>query len=165
MSELIVVPLDGSELSEGALPYAVALAKATGARLLLVTAWAGADGELLAALPDVPKDLSQRAKQYYQEYLAGVAERAKAERLEVETSVHIGYATDEILRVLEQRDPRLLVMATHGRSGLSRWLYGSVASKLVREAPVPTLVVGPKVLESGMPAAGIRRILVPLDGS
>jgi len=162
---LIVVPLDGSELSEGALPYAVALAKATGARLLLVTTWAGADGELLAALPDVTKDLSQRATQYYQEYLAGVAERTKAKGIEVETSVCIGHAADEVLRVLAERDPRLLVMATHGRSGLSRWLYGSVAGELVREAPVPTLAVGPRVLEAQAGDASIHRILVPLDGS
>jgi nucleotide-binding universal stress UspA family protein len=56
-------------------------------------------------------------------------------------------------------------MATHGRSGLSRWWYGSVASKLVRQAPVPTLIVGPKPLEGGVPTAAIRRILVPLDSS
>src|SRR3989304_248774 len=137
MSELIVVPLDGSELSEGALPYAVSLAKATGARLLLLTTWAGADGELLATLPEVPKDLSERATQHFQEYLAGVAERTKAKGIEVETSVRIGHPADELLRVLAERDPRLLVMATHGRSGLSRWLYGSVAGGLGRGAPAP----------------------------
>ena len=166
MSEpLILVPLDGSELAEAALPYASAIAKATGARLLLFTVWGGADSELIAHLPDVAEDLSRRAKGYYQEYLTDVAKKLEAAGIQAETEVRIGNPAEEILRSLNERDPRLLVLATHGRSGLGRWLYGSVASKLARAAPAPTMLIGPKVLGAGAPTGVIRRILVPLDGS
>lgn len=163
MSEpLIVVPLDGSDLSEAAVPYARAVAKATDARLLLLTVWEGAEQALVA---DLAEDLFKQGEERYQSYLAGVAKEVEAEGVEAETDLRIGHPTEEILRVLEEREPRLLVMATHGRSGLSRWWYGSVASALVRQAPVPTMMVGPKVLEGGAPTGVIQRVLVPLDGS
>lgn len=166
MSEpLIVVPLDGSDLSEGALPYAVALAKATGARLLLITVWEGTEQTLNIDMPDLAEDLLKRGEEHYGRYLAGVSKKVEAEHVEVEAQVLIGNPAEEILRLLEQREPRLLAMASHGRSGLGRWWYGSVASKLVRRVPVPTLIVGPKVLEDGPATITIRRILVPLDSS
>ncbi len=166
MSEpLIVVPLDGSELSLRALPYARALAKASGARLLLVTVWEGAEHALVSDLPDLAEDIFKRGEAYYERYLAEIAKTIQAEGLDVEAQVLIGQAAEEILRLLEQRELRFLVLASHGRSGLSRWWYGSVAAKLIREAPVPTLVVGPKALEGGATAPSIRRILVPLDAS
>src|SRR3989304_8634759 len=126
MSEpLILVPLDGSDLAEAALPYASSIAKATGARLLLFTVWGGADSELITHLPDVAEDLSRRAKGYYQEYLTDVAQKLEAAGIQAETEVRIGNPAEEILRALNERDPQLLVLATHGRSGLGRGLDGS----------------------------------------
>jgi nucleotide-binding universal stress UspA family protein len=166
MSEpLIVVPLDGSELSEGALPYASRFAKATGSRVLLVLVWEGSEPGLLGDLPAVATELAQNAEAYFQTYLAGLTQKLDAEGVEAETAVLIGRPAEEVLRLIEQRDPRLLLLATHGRSGLSRWWYGSVANRLMREAPVATLVVGPKLLEAKAPAGAPQRILVPLDGS
>ncbi len=166
MSEpLIVVPLDGSELSEHAVPYASAMAKATGAHLLVLTVWEEGERAMITNLPDLAEDLFKRGEEHYEGYLAGVAKQLEAEGVTVETDVLLGDPTEEILRMIEQRAPRMLVMATHGRSGLSRWRYGSVANKMAREAPVPTMVVGPKVLEDAARGGAIRRILVPLDGS
>ena len=166
MSEpLIVVPLDCSELSESAVPYASAMAQATGAHLLLLTIWEEGERALITDLPDLAEDLFKRGEEHYEGYLAGVAKKVEAEGVEVEADVLLGDPTEEILRAIEQRDPRLLVMATHGRSGLSRWRYGSVASKLAREAPVPTMMVGPNVVQDGARVDAVRRILVPLDGS
>ena len=64
--------------------------------------------------------------------------------VKVETHVVSGEASDEILRAAETTQARLLVIGTHGRSGIGRWMYGSTASRLVREAAVPLVVVGPK---------------------
>ncbi len=166
MSEpLIVVPLDCSELSERAVPYASAMAKATGAHLLVLTVWEEGERAMITNLPDLADDLFKRGEEHYAGYVAGVAKQLEAEGVTVETDVLLGDPTEEILRMIEQRAPRMLVMATHGRSGLSRWRYGSVANKMAREAPVPTMVVGPKVLEDAARGGAIRRILVPLDGS
>lgn len=160
---LILLPLDGSELSEGAISYAVAVARATGAKLLLMTAWEGSDVDLSRTYPDVARELAGLADEYYVSYLRGVTQLAKD--IPIETIVRRGDPSDEILTVIKERKPDLLVMASHGRSGLSRWVYGSVAGRLVREASVPTMVVGPKVLERDRRPERIARVMVPLDGS
>jgi nucleotide-binding universal stress UspA family protein len=161
----IVVPLDGSKLSERALPYAALSADALGARILLVTVWEGADHGLTKLLPGVAEDLSSAAQRYYKQYLAGAAEKLRGADLVIDTEVLAGHPADEIARIVEQQKARLLVLASHGRSGLGRWWYGSVAGDLVRHAPVSTLVIGPKVLEEDQRADTPRSILVPLDGS
>ena len=160
---LIVVPLDGSPLAEGALPCAEAFARATGASLLLIAIWEGIDTSLVRKRDVIERIFSKEERDHH-DYLSGIAQRLEQSGIHVETEFIIGKPADEILRVVSEREPRLLVLATHGRSGLSRWRYGSVASRLVREAPVPTVAVGPHVLEEAHPRA-IRRILVPLDGS
>lgn len=161
----ILVPLDGSELSEAVLPYAVGLAKALQAGIVLLTVWEEGERALITSLPGRADDLFKRGIEHHEQYLLSKARPIQAQGIEVETEVRVGHPTDEILRVIEQREPRLVALSTHGRSGLSRWVYGSVASRLVREAPVATLVVGPQVLEAGRGEGGVRRILVPLDGS
>ncbi len=161
--KLILLPLDGSQVSEGAIPYAVAVARATGARLLLMTAWEGSDVDLSRTYPEVARELSDLADEYYASYLRGVTHLA--DNVETESIVRRGEPGDEILSVIKERKPDLLVMASHGRSGISRWVYGSVAGRLVREAPVPTMVLGPKVLERERRPEHIEKILVPLDGS
>lgn len=161
--KLILLPLDGSELSEGAIPYAIAIARATGGKLLLMTAWEGSDVDLSRTYPDVARELAELADEYYAAYLRGVTHLAQD--VQIESIVRRGDPSDEILAVIKERKPDLLVMASHGRSGLSRWVYGSVAGRLVREASIPTMVVGPKVLERERRPERIARVMVPLDGS
>ncbi|MDZ4277747.1 MAG: universal stress protein, partial [Dehalococcoidia bacterium] len=160
----IVVPLDGSELSEAAVPYACTVAKATGGPVLLVTVWDGGEELFGGKLRGLADDLLKSGEEYFIQYLNEVAQKIGKEGLD--TQVLLGTPADEILRLLQEREARMLVMSTHGRSGLGRWWYGSVASRLVREAPVPTMVVGPKLLgEAGRAVKKVRRILVPLNGS
>ena len=161
----IVVALDASELSEGAIPYAVSLAKATGSRLSFVTVWEGAERTLIESLPDAAADIFRKGEEYYENYLQGVTKRVRDQGVDSEAEVRIGEPEEEILKLVEEKGARMLAAASHGRSGLSRWWYGSVAGKLVHEAKVPTLLVGPKALETGPGAGSIKRILVPLDGS
>jgi nucleotide-binding universal stress UspA family protein len=82
----------------------------------------------------------------------------------VEPSLAIGPAGEEILREARARGADLLVLATHGRSGLGRWLYGSVADHVLRHAEVPVLLVS-AVCAPAWPDGGPGTILVPLDGS
>jgi len=114
---------------------------------------------------EVDEQMAREDAEYYERYLKQLRERLLVEGLAVDAELRAGSPADEILSFIEQRTPSLLVMSTHGRSGLSRWRYGSVAGRLMREASVPTLLIGPKVLEEHERPIAIKRILVPLDGS
>lgn len=139
----VLVPVDGSPLGERAIPYAVAFANATGASLLLIGVREALSTHKCVG-QHLAEQMAQAEEEFYDHYLTTSKEKLSAEVSQVETKLRAGTPADEILRVIEQRAPALLVMSTHGRSGLNRWRYGSVASRLVREAPVATLVLGPK---------------------
>ncbi|MGB2696127.1 MAG: universal stress protein, partial [Dehalococcoidia bacterium] len=117
------------------------------------------------SMPDHATDLFKRGEEAHEKYLAAKARELEAQGISTEAEVRVGQPAEEILHLIAQREPRLLVLSTHGRSGLSRWVHGSVANRLVREAPVPTLIVRPRMLEDGVRKAEFKRILVPLDGS
>ncbi len=146
----IVVPLDGSETAERALPLATAIAEALPLPLRLVRA-VGLD-DVRGAIHDMRKsgiagtaqddtyDLArQKTEDHASQYLEGLAEQIRACGLVVETEILRGTASFELLRNLQADD--LVVMTTHGRRGYRRWLLGSVAEKLVREAKAPILLV------------------------
>jgi nucleotide-binding universal stress UspA family protein len=161
----ILVPVDGSELSEKALPYAVSIARATGRSLTLLTVWEGVDGELFSAPSTTARDIDVRGRAQREAYLEELAQRVAAHGTQVSKEMRDGHASQELLSFCDEHAPGLIVMATHGRSGIQRMWYGSVASKLMRTVPVPTLLVGPRVLERGTEPSAILKILVPLDGS
>jgi nucleotide-binding universal stress UspA family protein len=156
----ILVPLDGSSLAGSALPYATRLARAAAGRIVLVR-----------ATPDAP------AQQRAEAELTAVAERLFAAGVPVETHVRRGAAGDVILEGVRAWEAGLIAMATHGRSGPGRWLYGSVADHVLRHAEVPVLLVSglcerrwPAPARAAAGAEGTRpdgpgRVLVPLDGS
>lgn len=143
----IVVPLDGSELAEAALPEAVKLAKHLGAPIHLVraidpTTWmpyaAGAE-PAPAISPDLATQLVGQSQQEARTGLATAAAKLAGSGVEVTQQVLEGSPFFAIADALQPGD--LLVMTSHGRSGVERWLMGSVAEKLVREAPVPVMIV------------------------
>lgn len=161
----IIVPLDGSALAASALPYALRLADATGASLSLV--------RVVTPLhvvwdDDVVYDAATEAEGLVRAggALDSLAERLRAPGRRVEIYAAVGDPADEILRYTERTYGDLIVMATHGRGGIARWAIGSVARKVLMDAPAPTLIVRPEdgPAQPEEPAA-IRRILVPLDGS
>ncbi len=161
----ILVPLDGSELSGKAVPYAVVIAKATSQPIVLFTVWEGIETELRTTPVSEAKSIDERGRAERERYLDGVAERIAAEGIEVGKVVREGRPSEELLWYCDQHAPGLLAMATHGRSGIQRMWYGSVATKLMHMAPVPTLLVGPKALEEAKELPAIRSILVPLGGA
>jgi nucleotide-binding universal stress UspA family protein len=154
----ILVPLDGSLLAERALPYAEHLAQASGARLLLVRA-ALAHGLYGRG----PLQSEAQAVREAQRYLKETAARLSKPGV-VETAMFYGDAAEAILEEIRLRKIDLVVMATHGRSGIGRWLFGSVAQQVLSHIEVPLLLV-PLACEADWPAAPPARVLVPLDGS
>ncbi len=160
----ILVPLDGSELAERALPYAVALAKALGERVTLLTVWEGTESELGANFPSMAMEIEAKAREYFGSYLGGIEARF-ADSVPVQTLVTEGDAVEEIKRAADEIGASALVVATHGRSGIGRWFYGSTASHLLRHSALPVLAVGPHALERAKADVSFTHIMTPLDGS
>jgi nucleotide-binding universal stress UspA family protein len=156
----IVVPLDGSDVAEKVLPYVTALAARSDAKLVLVSCvepvaqW---DREKGALRWDSEEVLASQ-------YLVGVSEKILAPKgIGVELRVVYGGAGESILKVAEEENADLIAISTHGRSGIKRWVLGSVARKVLEGAEVPLLLVraGAAAVESW----SVSRVLVPLDGS
>jgi len=144
----LVVPLDGSELAEGALPVAVALAKRLRAQVRLVRAVelaatiASMNGLAVPSIPvsgEVYEQVLEAVLGDARGYLVAVAVRLEQAGVAATWAVLEGSPFFAIAEATETGD--LVVLASHGRSGVMRWLMGSVAEKLVREAPVPVLLV------------------------
>lgn len=155
----ILVPLDGSELASRALPRAVQLAHAADAQVVLVRA------AFAHPLVGVDEVAAQSAVVDEAETALGeVAARLRQDGLTVETSVYYEEAAAAILDATKRRHADLIVMTTHGRSGLGRWIYGSVADRVLQRSEVPVLLV-PPAAEQPWPTDRALRILVPLDGS
>lgn len=143
----IVVPLDGSPPSEAALPVAEALARAFGGRLVLLT--------VVPTLATVPTDRAPAAlllpgatsasleieEEETRAYLEGLAARLRAGSLEAEALVGRGDPAWGVVEVADRIGADLIVMATHGRSGMSAVWAGSVATRIVARCRRPILLV------------------------
>jgi nucleotide-binding universal stress UspA family protein len=172
MYHSILVPLDGSREAEWALPTATSIARATDARLELIT--------VDIRLPIVSFALSTQAPSpdtehtSFTAYLHGVEERINqsgvpAVRSAVSTASEVRLASigREISRYAEEINAGLIVLTTHGRSGVRRVVMGSVAEDVVRSCHTPVLLVKP---QTGAPPRSeepllFRHVLVPLDAS
>lgn len=158
MFKKILVPLDGSETAEAILPFAQEVAAKCGAGMLLVTVVQQV-GVWDAALT---LQVMEKEGQVAGEYLSEQAAKAG----NAKTSVLQGDAAEAILSCAEKEGADLIAISTHGRSGIRRFLFGSVATKLLEASPVPVLFLRPKEGEDkGAPGAVIKKIIVPLDGS
>ena len=163
MFSRILVPLDQSALAEQATGTASALARASKADIGLVLAheMAPYDGVLAASWMDAktPEESS---------YVRTLAEElAKDANVTVDGCVETGKPVDVICRRARELDADLIVMTSHGRTGLSRMWLGSVADGVIREASVPVLMLRPmdEPHHRTTDAPLFHRILVPLDGS
>lgn len=154
MFERILVPLDGSASAEQALPYARALA-APGAELVLVRAVPSGGP---AAHPD--REVARR-----QLDAAAAALRQDAPGVRVEAVVASGPPESEILRLASEWGSDLVAMASRGRRGPAERVLGSVADGVAAAAGVPVLVVRAGEVVGDPGRQGVRRLLVPLDGS
>jgi nucleotide-binding universal stress UspA family protein len=159
VSPVILVPLDGSPLSEHALPFAAHLARAGGLPLALVRAV-----ELFVPDDEEVDESEHPMLAEAQAYLQAVASRLTTTGLQVECLVPYGRPVEQIVAVIRTRDTRCVVMATHGRSGFGRWLYGSVADAVLTHSPAPVALV-PADAPAPTTTEGGDRVLITLDGS
>jgi nucleotide-binding universal stress UspA family protein len=142
----ILLPLDGSELGESAMFHASALAILLGAEMVLFhvlepDSTVGNPEGIVAPAP-IPEQ-GERRKRLAEEYLEGVACKLRDRALTVSTAVTRGQAADEIVEYAESNRIDLVAMATHGRSGIGRWVFGSVTDKVLHAGDMPVLTVPP----------------------
>lgn len=164
----IIVPLDGSEFAENAMPYAQELAAEFGARLTLVrttpdseyfrvnTEW-GAAHDISTMRQYDPENMAARLSETAKAYLWRKADEMSAQfqAFDVEAVHVLETPSEAIIGLTHRLDNGLVVMATHGRRGIGRALLGSVADRIVRHSQMPTLLIrGPMRHVSHAPMAG-----------
>lgn len=159
MYKKIMVPLDGSNAAEIALPYAQTISAGMGTEMVLIS---------------VSEPTTEKRDHLFRYYLEGVTKKTQQELEErgVEegrgprTEVLSGKPADEILRYADQEGVGLIVMASRGRSGHGPWLLGNIAAKVLRATEKPVMLIRAPVSDPGLVEKGLlRKVLVPLDGS
>jgi nucleotide-binding universal stress UspA family protein len=139
MYKLILVPLDGSELAEQALPHAIAHAEQFGSEIVLIRVLEPLQDHtmLRTAGKRAERLTSDLAHEHLERLAASVDERG----IPVQVAVIEGRPYVEIVKFAEANQADLIVMTTRGQSGISRWLLGSVTDRVARGATVPVLLV------------------------
>jgi nucleotide-binding universal stress UspA family protein len=148
MYQKIIVPLDGSKLAECVLPHVEALATSCGTKQVILVSvteritgyrvvedYTQSSGERL-----LPEAVGKKTKQA-QRYLGRIAKTLEAKGIKVLTEVLLGNPAEEIAFYATNKGGDLIIMASHGRSGPSRWAHGSVADKVFRASCVPILMI------------------------
>jgi nucleotide-binding universal stress UspA family protein len=156
-----LVPLDGSTMAEAALPVAVGLAKPLGARITLLHV------QERSAPRTIHGERHLQDPESAEGYLAGIAERWKAEGVVIERHVHSAGEGDVARSIVDHASEigtDLIVLTTHGWGGLRDLLFGSIAQQVLRRGTTPTLIVKPSASGQLEPYS-CRSILVPLDGT
>jgi nucleotide-binding universal stress UspA family protein len=143
MYRKILVPLDGSELAECAIPHMEAIARGCNVVdvvLLRVIEHIHLPGEYVISEKDRER-MEARHRADAEKYMDELAARVAGDRMTVRAEVIAGKVADAIVQYAERHDVDLIVMATHGRSGISRWSLGSVADRVIHHSSVPVLMV------------------------
>ena len=165
MYQRILVPLDGSELAERVIPYAVAIADALSSQVSLL--------RIFDSVPEHWADpthgryldqLTSSIRNQALDYLERIAAPLRREGLTVTCSAHEGNPSELIINESSREADTLIAMSTHGRSGINRWVMGSVTDKVLHGVDAPLLIVRS---QEGSPPASIEanNIILPLDGS
>ena len=166
MYKRILVPLDGSKLAEGVLPYVREMAGAM-----------GSDVELLRVFNPAPVELADPA---HGRYLHQIDASVRDESLDYLNAIRMtmadiasrvsceavpGHPASCIVAEADKTTGTLIAMSTHGRSGVSRWLLGSVTDKVLHATASPLLIVRPRDGGKEPAEARLKTVIVPLDGS
>lgn len=165
MYKKILVPLDGSDLAAKALPYGAEIAELSGAQLILFQVVDAELGRILMApvgmgmsgeggatgMGGVPvavssdEEESQRAIEQAKRNLDALVDSLKRRGIHAVANVDVGDPAERIVDYAVENDVDLVVMSTHGRTGVARWAYGSVAQKVLHAAACPVLIARSKV--------------------
>lgn len=162
----VLVPLDGSRLAEGILPYVEALVYGRDSTVHLLSVAPTVRG---ARWPfrDRRRNRAERqdVEREVRGYLRQAAGRMALPLADVQLHVRFGRPADEILTFAQEIDADVIVTSTHGRSGIGQWVFGTVTDRVLRGATCPVLLVRPRAEGEARPRPDYRHILVPLDGS
>ena len=159
LDQRIVVPLDGSKLAEIALPYAEEIAARTGRDIVLLSVTEFADSDFRNYL----KNIADHARNNTSKF----SEQGNNKEVDIYITTREGNPAESIVDFTQKWGHNLIVMATHGRSGIGRWAIGSVADKVVRAVTNSSVFLvrgnnaGPAVHQKSL----LKKVLVPLDGS
>ena len=153
MYKKILSPLDGSEFAECSLEHVRAIA--AGCNVPEVVLLMAVEPIPQYALVDLSEEAHREAERtaavWAQDYLAKTADalNLKNDSVVVKTAIARGRAADVILDYTSENRVDLIIMSTHGRSGVSRWVFGGVAEKVLRHSPVPVLITSPAACRTG----------------
>jgi nucleotide-binding universal stress UspA family protein len=149
MYERILVPLDGSELAEQVIPYVEELTRKLNSEVILITAY-------------LPGTCPEPA---FEAYVEKKANELQGSGIKASWKVVQGDAAIEILNFAEKHGVGLIVISTHGRTGISHWPLGSIASKVIQRSHIPVFLVRSSQLATTAADKKLQKILVTLDGS
>lgn len=165
MSTKILVPLDGSILAEGVLPYVKQMIGALGAQTTLLQVIEPTPEQIkLFSRGEGPLSIPEPVRNNAEQYLRRVASYLDGLGAAIQIKVVQGLPAVEIIGEGENDPTTIIAMSTHGRSGLARWLIGSVAGKVLQYSSNSVLLVRPKP-HSPIAEPKLRTVVVPLDGS
>lgn len=170
MFQSILVPLDGSSRAEQVLPVAARLVRVSGGKisLLTVVGMAPEAASYHMESPFLPQTIFKQDLAEARSYLDRVAQRSELTGIALEKLVDLGDPAATILAHTEKQPIDLIVMSSHGYTGIKRWILGSVAEKIAHHAPAPVLILRegePLRTHTRFDGMGAVRALVPLDTS
>lgn len=164
MFDPVLVPLDGSLLAECVLPHVVAIARAFNAKVILLRVLDKNQASEKAQLFDLLN--WQINKTGAKLYLEKISTRLQKSGLRVETAILEGLVAESITEYALSRGTKLVILSSHGRSGLSQWGISSITHKINISAPASVLIIRAHQPATSKPVDWqYTRILVPLDGS
>jgi nucleotide-binding universal stress UspA family protein len=162
LHEKILVPLDGSELAQIALPYAEKLAGKLGYQITLIYVSGSIDDQYHHMHQFYLQKMAETARQAAEIHV----ENLEVKAIKVETAILLGDPAEQIVDYADKEGVGLIIMSTHGRSGIKRWAMGSVADKVLRATKQPLALIRAKRARPDAPERNIlSKILVTLDGS
>jgi len=144
MYQKILVPLDGSELAECALEHVKAIAKGCSAGVVLFRVVEPiVERGYLGFEEKQVQEMHNETEGYARSYLSKIADGLKKDGVVARVVIVDGKPAEQILDYAGENQVDLIVMSTHGRSGISRWVMGSVADRVLRRSGIPVLAVRP----------------------
>jgi nucleotide-binding universal stress UspA family protein len=162
MYERIMVPLDGSRLAEVVLPYTEELAAKLGSEIILLSVAESMESEEYHRHQISIERVVEATRQHAERYL----DKSQARPIVIRPVVVVGHPAEQIVGYAEKQDIDLIIMSTHGRSGIGLWALGSMANKVVRAIERPVVLIRTRGARPDVREKDIwDRMLVSLDGS
>lgn len=166
MYKRMLIPLDGSDIAEVVFPYAIEIAGRLGLEMTVLHVCSQHESESIAVYRAYVEHAAEHIIGQVRDIQKEVETQPQDQLAQAEGEVTIGHPAEEILRFADISEADLLLMATHGRSGIKRWAMGSVADKVLRSSTIPVWLV--RAADSGETTDNkrpVKKIIVTLDGS